>query len=165
MRTNVYWVETGQAGRLAIMARPRAGDWLEDELHGLAGAGVHVVVSLLTPDEVEELGLEGEARACEGAGLLFRSFAIPDREVPPLDSAIREFISELAASVSAGRSVVIHCRMGIGRSSLVAASALGLFGVPPHDALARLAASRGLPVPDTDAQRDWVVDFGGSSRP
>ena len=35
------------AGRLAIMARPRAGDWLEDEISGWRAQGVEIVVSLL----------------------------------------------------------------------------------------------------------------------
>lgn len=159
MRTNLYWVETGTSGRLAIMARLRAGDWLEDELRGLSTAGVHLVVSLLTAEEVAELELEGEERACDAAGLQHRSFPIPDRDVPSQGGATSLFISELAAAIAAGRSVVIHCRMGIGRSSLIAASVLGVLGVEPNEALAQLAEARGLAVPDTDAQRQWVMNF------
>ena len=54
-----YWIAREGPGRLAIM--PRDGDWLEDELRGLRQAGVEVLVSLLTPAEVHELGLEAEA--------------------------------------------------------------------------------------------------------
>jgi hypothetical protein len=31
MSTGPYWIDTGHAGRLAILPRPRGGDWLEDE--------------------------------------------------------------------------------------------------------------------------------------
>jgi protein-tyrosine phosphatase len=63
-----------------------------------------------------------------------------------------------------GRSIAIHCRAGIGRSSVIAACALICFGIEAEKALALIGASRGLIVPDTDEQRDWVVDFGNAQR-
>jgi protein-tyrosine phosphatase len=159
MRSNLYWVEAGTAGRLATMARPRAGDWLEDEMKNLKAEGIDVVVSLLTRPEVIELGLECEAEACAAAGLQFRSLPIPDREVPPLDANTRAFLNALHFDLRDGRSVAIHCRMGIGRASLVAASVLRIGGVRGDEALTRIAAARGLPVPDTDQQRHWVTEF------
>lgn len=89
MKSNLYWVETGAPGRLAIMARPRAGDWLVDEMRALRTAGVDLVVSLLTDEAVRELGLEEEQGACEIVGLAFSSFPIPDRDVP---SGIADFV-------------------------------------------------------------------------
>jgi protein-tyrosine phosphatase len=59
-----------------------------------------------------------------------------------------------------GRCMAIHCRAGIGRSSIIAACALICSGLGAEQALAMIAASRGLTVPDTDEQRDWVVAFG-----
>jgi protein-tyrosine phosphatase len=162
MRTSQHWVETGERGRMAIMSRPRAGDWLEDEVAGLRDAGVQVVVSLLTDEEVLELGLEQEEALCRGAGLSFLRLPIPDREVPPLDPATAHFVGDLRDALVAGASVVIHCRMGIGRSSLIAAAALVLLGVDADEAFARLSAARGLAVPDTEAQRAWVTSFARS---
>lgn len=159
MRTNLYWVETGVEGRLATMARPRAGDWLEDEMRGLKAAGVDVVVSVLTPDEVGELGLEGEEAACGTAGLRFRSFPITDRQVPPDELPTLEFFRALQTELRSGRSIAIHCRMGIGRASLVAASVLRLLGVGGEEALARISRARGLPVPDTEEQRQWITSL------
>lgn len=52
MRPKVYWIDLPMAGRLAIMARPRAGDWLEDEISGWRAQGVEIVVSLLEQEEV-----------------------------------------------------------------------------------------------------------------
>jgi len=159
MRTNQHWVQTGVRGRLGIMSRPRGGDWLEDEVAGLRAAGVQVVVSLLTDQEMLELDLGQEEALCAGAGLTFRRLAIPDRDVPPLDVATFRLVGELRDALVAGATVVIHCRMGIGRSSLIAASTLVLLGVPPDEGFARLSAARGLAVPDTEAQREWVTAF------
>lgn len=159
MRPNLFWVEGTTPGRLAIAARPRAGDWLEDELRGFGREGVEIVVSLLTLDEVRELGLEGEEAACRTVGLEYRSFPIPDRSLPHDSAEALEFVQHLVAALTEGRSVVIHCRMGIGRSSLMAAAALKQVGIDPDEAFRRLSQARGLPVPDTDEQRRWVEDF------
>lgn len=156
MKSNLYWVETEAPGRVAIMARPRAGDWLVDEMRALRAAGVDLVVSLLTDDEVRDLELEGEAAACSVAALRFQSFPIPDRSVPELNARTLSFVSGLRVELRSGRSIAIHCRMGIGRSSLIAAAVLG---IDPEEALRRLSSSRGLTVPDTAEQRQWIIDF------
>jgi hypothetical protein len=72
-----YWVETGNQLRVAIVPRPRGGDWLEDELDQMKQAGVDVLVSMLQVNEAAELGLSSEAELCEAKGIVFRSF--PDR--------------------------------------------------------------------------------------
>jgi protein-tyrosine phosphatase len=69
----------------------------------------------------------------------------------------------LAAGLRDGRSIAIHCRAGIGRSSVIAACALIAFGVEAEQALALIKSCRGLNVPDTDAQRDWVIAFGNAA--
>lgn len=159
MPARLSWVDTGTSGRVAIMPRPRAGDWLGDELRELRGAGADVLVSLLTWVEACELKLDGEAGAAAAAGLEFLSFEIEDRQVPADDARADAFVERVAATIAAGRSAVVHCRMGIGRSSLVAASALCCLGVDPEEALRRLSEARGWPVPDTAEQRAWVVAF------
>jgi hypothetical protein len=78
-----YWVETDNPLRLAIVPRPRGGDWLEDDLDQMKRAGIDVLVSMLQVDEAAELGLSSEAELCEARGIVFRSFPIPDRETPP----------------------------------------------------------------------------------
>jgi hypothetical protein len=73
MRAELYWIADVPQGRLAIMPRPRSGDWLPDEITSWRQAGLDVVVSLLQPEEVAELGLEAEPELCRTAGLVFNS--------------------------------------------------------------------------------------------
>jgi hypothetical protein len=82
MPSAVYWIETSHDGRLAIMARPRAGDWLEEEVANWQAAGIDIVVSLLEMSEVTELGLQQEAALCQAQKIGFISFPIPDRQMP-----------------------------------------------------------------------------------
>jgi protein-tyrosine phosphatase len=141
------------------MARPRAGDWLDDEIAGWQAAGIDIVVSLLEPAEIAELGLDREAGLCRDHGMELISVPISDRGVPPSMSEAAAVARDLAARIAAGKAVAVHCRAGIGRSSVIAACVMVLAGTEPYAAFDLIAAARGTKVPDTDEQRDWVVAF------
>ena len=42
---------------------------------------------------------------------------------------------------------------------MIAACAMICSGIEASDALARIKTARGLTVPDTDEQRDWIMAF------
>lgn len=141
------------------MARPRADDWLEAEITEWKACGLEMVVSLLEREEVSELGLQREAELCRASGIEFVSLAIPDRGVPETRQAL-ELANSIAKCIADGRSIGVHCRAGIGRSSVIAACALICSGIEASDALAMIKDARGLNVPDTDEQHDWIMAFG-----
>jgi protein-tyrosine phosphatase len=156
MKNNVYSIEGAQPGRLAILPRPRGGDWLEDEVQSWKAAGIDIVVSALTSEEAVEWELSRESELCRLSGLEFVAFPIPDRGVPESVSGTAELANRLAIAVKEGKGVGVHCRAGIGRSSLIAVSVLLALGLDFESAWRRAAAARGCPVPDTDEQREWV---------
>lgn len=159
MRTKVFWVDGPWSGRLGILPRPRGGDWLSDETAAWREAGVDMVVSLLEPDEAAQLVLEDEAAAAAASGIVFRPFPIPDRGVPTSLESVAELASEVVDALEEGRSVAVHCRQGIGRSGLIVGGVLVATGVDPITALRTIAESRGLEVPETEEQRQWLKDF------
>jgi len=159
MHAEIFWIEGVQPGRLAVLPRPRGGDWLEDEVCSRRAAGVDVLVSLLTRDEVAELDLAAEAACCATAGVEFISFPFADRGVPESAPDALALVRRLAALVAGGKAVAAHCRQGVGRSAVIAACVLASLGERPDKALDRVAAARGRPVPDTPEQREWVLQF------
>ncbi len=159
MRTELYWIEGPWPGKLAILPRPRGGDWLEDEVRGWRAAGVDVVVSLLTSDEVADLELAQEGSLCEAHGIAFCPFPIVDRSVPASRKATLDFVKKLAKLLTEGKSVAIHCRQGIGRSALIAACLLVLSGMIPETAFVRVSEGRGCSVPETSEQRQWLMEL------
>lgn len=165
MRTELYWIEGPWQGKLAILPRPRGGDWLEDEVRGWRAAGVDVVVSLLTSDEVADLDLAQEGALCEAHGIDFRPFPIVDRSVPASRKATLDFVKKLAKLLAEGKSIGIHCRQGIGRSALIAASLLVLSGIVPEAAFLRVSEGRGCSVPETSEQRQWLMEFAQDKPP
>lgn len=159
MKPSIYWIPGPWMGKLAILARPRGGDWLTDEVEGWHDAGVEVVVSLLSDDEEVELALSDESGLVEANGLSFISFPINDYDVPSSEDALRQLVNDLEKLLANGRTVGIHCRAGIGRSSLVAACLLVNHGENADVSFQRISTARGVAVPDTLAQREWVGDF------
>lgn len=159
MIAQLYWLSDKWPGRLAIAPRPRGGDWLDDELASWKLAGVNVVVSLLTSDEVAHFDLGEEQRAAVLQGIEFVSFPVLDRDVPESMEGIAELAAKLAGDVRAGRNVVVHCRQGIGRSAVLAAAVLILLGVPPDEAIQQISLVRQCPVPETAEQKQWIVHF------
>jgi protein-tyrosine phosphatase len=157
--SRLHWIGTLARGRIAIAARPRSDDWLETEISQWKASGLHMVVSLLEQEEVSELGLQREAAFCRTNGIEFVSFPIPDRGVPETQDSALRIANSIAGELGKGCSVVIHCRAGIGRSSVVAACVLIRAGVKASDALTLITLARGLNVPDTDEQRDWIMAF------
>ena len=147
-------------GRLATMGHPRGGSLLAADMADLARAGVDVFVSALTGSEHRRLGLVDVARAARQAGITYHSFPIVDGGVPSMeDIAALALGIRLAAHMRAGRFVVTQCFAGIGRSTLLAVVTLVMLGVGPEEALLRVGEARGLPVPDTEAQRHWLYEF------
>jgi protein-tyrosine phosphatase len=163
MKPDIYWIPQKYSGRLAIMPRPRSGDWLADELKAWRIEGIDVVVSLLTSLEVMELELTNEADICGTHQITFISFPIIDRQVPATLSSTIELVNQIDNFLQQGRTVAIHCRAGIGRSGIIAVCVLLKQGYSADSAFEMISKARGVEVPDTDAQKAWVVSYSMNS--
>jgi protein-tyrosine phosphatase len=155
--SEIFWIEGNPSPALAVVLRPRGGDWLEEELKKFKRGGIQTVVSLLEEDEAEWLGLSDEARIAAKVGLQFLSFPIPDTHIPPNPAAFREFVSGLVSRLRHGERIGVHCRGSIGRATLTTAAVLIHLGWKPAAALAAIEKVRGCPVPDTQEQQAWIL--------
>lgn len=155
---DLHWIDP----TLAVASRPRGGDWLDDDLKALKRDGVDVLVSCLEPDEESELGLNGEADAARQAGLTFLAAPIVDRGTPDDMSAFTGLLDELMLARADGRQIAVHCRQGLGRGPLVAATLLVRSGMLADEAWRQVAEGRGVPVPETAEQREWLDRFAAS---
>lgn len=159
MWIQLFWVEGPWPGKVALAARPRGGDWLEDEMTAWRNAGVDEVLSLLTLEEERDLELQNEAREVKKHGMKFVSFPIRDRKVPSSQAKLVAALENLDADLSTGKNVVIHCRQGIGRTGLVAACLLVTKGISSGAAISTVSAARGNAVPETEEQRRWIDNY------
>jgi len=162
-RMELFWINRFRDGNLAIMPAPRVVERMEDTILAWRNDGIDCVVSLLEPSEIPALDM-AESELCREFGIEFLSFPIPDKSVPPSLDAFAGIVALLAGRISSGHSVAIHCRAGIGRSTTVAASVLIWLGVDAEVALDMIAEARGREVPETEAQRQWILAFPDAMR-
>lgn len=151
MSTRIYWI----TDTIGIMPRPRGNEWLEDEIIAFKKQGVDIIVSLLEASEIAELGLRQEKLVCEKHSIQFINFPIPDRSLPPKGQKTEVFIQSLKMP---SKKIVIHCRMGIGRSAIIAASILLDQNKKATEIISHISHIRGLKVPDTEEQFQWLKE-------
>jgi protein-tyrosine phosphatase len=156
MNPDLFWISGPWLGKLAVIARPRGGEWLEDEVRAWRRAGLDVVVSLLEKDEAAQLELDQEGGAAESKKIQFISFPIPDRGVPASTKGALLLLGKITGKLEEGKNVAIHCRQSVGRSGLVAAGLLVTSGMNVDTAIDVVSAARGQTIPETPAQLQWI---------
>jgi protein-tyrosine phosphatase len=114
------------------------------------------VVSLLENNEAAQLDLTHEGREVESVGMRFLSLPIPDRGVPTSSRQTFSMLGTMASALEQGQNVAVHCRQGIGRSGLIAAALLAMSGMGVEKAIEVVSAARGLAIPETPAQLEWI---------
>lgn len=139
------------------MANPVGGEWIEDEFHGIARYGIKRLVSLLEPQEIRELGLAKAAELCAANQIEYLHFPIKDRGIPSSPQKLIELTEDIYRQILLGKNTVVHCRAGIGRTGLLAASVLVKHGHSPEQAFELASKARGVSMPDTQEQYNWVV--------
>lgn len=159
MIAEVFWTKEKFPGRIALVPRPRGGDWLEDEAAAWKNAGLDVIVSLLDAEENDSFDLGREAEFCAENGIEFISFPIKDRGVPALNQEFQQLTEKLKILLLKGKNVGIHCRQSIGRAPFLAAILMSMFGIEPKEAFRQLSLVRRVEVPETVEQKEWVEQF------
>jgi hypothetical protein len=102
---SIYWIKQAKPYRIAIVARPCGGDWLEGEIEDLSRNGIEVLASMLTPEESVELGLAEEERVCNHFGIRFFNVPVADRSLP-------DEVSILQPLAARGRSELLTMPRG-----------------------------------------------------
>jgi hypothetical protein len=153
----IFRVQEFGAACMSVVPRPRGGDWLDDEIRAIKRAGVHLLVSMLTPDEQADMSLNAEAECCHAAGLDFLSVPIPDFGVPSDPVPFEDGVVHAVRTLSQGQSVAVHCRQSIGRSGLFTCAVLVAMGMPLEKAVTTASEARGVPVPESPEQRTWLT--------
>lgn len=89
----------------------------------------------------------------------FIKFPMQDRGTPASLSEFDKLCRNLALKIEDGFSIGVHCRAGIGRSSILASSIMAHLGFNAKDALNIISQSRRMKVPDTEIQEAWINEY------
>jgi hypothetical protein len=139
----------GLPGRIGFCPAPgrwrfddEPGRLLDLDLATLRACGTDVLVDLLEEDEMARIGLARLLEAARSAGLEPLWFPIPDGMAPSDVQATTRLVRSILDHLAGGRTVVIHCHGGVGRSGTLAAVCLVASGVEPGRALELVREAR-----------------------
>ena len=82
IRPTIYEVAKIGNGRLSVMAKPTAGEWVNDEFAAIKHAGVTHILSLLETNEAYTVGLDAEGEICNTHKMEFTNYEMLDRGIP-----------------------------------------------------------------------------------
>ena len=163
----VGWAFAHGVARLGMTMAPGKKAWsrlggywwnrdLTEDLRRLRAEGTDVLVCLLEDQELLELGIPDLTREAKRSGMVVRRLRIADAGTPRNIAATRSLVRTIAAWIRDGKTVVVHCAGGLGRSGTICGCAMVELGLSPGDTLAALRRARGPGCPETEAQRRFV---------
>jgi ADP-ribosylglycohydrolase len=135
-----------------------------DRLKRFLAAGVSCFIDLTDPDEAPAYEAYLPFATPEGRRIAYLREPIPDHDVPAGRDTMTRILRMIEDALAAGHIVYLHCRAGVGRSSMVVGCWLADRRQGQVDPLATLqtlwrqsARSRVWPdVPETDEQVEYV---------
>jgi protein-tyrosine phosphatase len=168
---DVGWLPLRTPGRLGLTIAPgkkgvsqtHARPWSRDldvDLQRLRDVhGCSLLVCLVEDAELRAYGITDLVAGCARARIELQRFPIRDVDVPRPGQDTPSLVAAIRAALHGGRSVVVHCIGGLGRSGTIGGCVLVAEGVPVDEAYQSLRAARGPSCPETEAQRRFIASF------
>lgn len=150
------------------------GAWARDLAADLAAVqawGAQALVTLVEPAELENLEVPSVELAdrVEALGLEWHHLPIPDGGVPDAHFEKRWIYAgtRLRRHLAQGRSIVLHCIGGLGRTGTIAARLLVEFGADPEKAIGEIRQARPGAIETTFQERHvrGVTQLAGPGTP
>lgn len=145
------------SGTLLLSEMPGSKKSLIDWLAGAEASRVDLIVNLAEQEELASISPEYLAYIQNNEGIEISDFPIADFSVPADLVVFKIFVEQVAERLRLGQCVVAHCRAGIGRTGLFAASVLTTLEMPFDDVLLNVQSAGGRF--ETEAQRSFLQDY------
>ena len=152
---HIDWISVGEEnGRIGITLCPGkyqpiswTGGWnrdLELDIEMLVDSGVEYVISLVEEEEMVNLRVENLGESVRAKGMCWMHMPLTDTTAPErkwLD-VFRQHSDSIRKGISSGKTVLVHCKGGLGRAGTCAALILFLQGFEMSDAIQLIRATR-----------------------
>ncbi|MBF0544036.1 MAG: tyrosine-protein phosphatase [Candidatus Riflebacteria bacterium] len=152
------------SGRLCLHSMPGCAEKLYDFFDEAKRLSIDVIVSLTSFDEINEKSPLYASAISDGTFVFKREcFGIPDFGVPSDRKAFAEFVRKMANLLCTGKTIVVHCGAGIGRTGTFAICLLLSLGIERREA--EKAVSDAGSHPETEEQESLTEWFEKNSLP
>ncbi|MBK0394237.1 protein-tyrosine phosphatase family protein [Ramlibacter algicola] len=144
-------------GRLWLASMPGRFEPWSTFLAEASRLRIDEVVCLTPRDEIATLSPRYHAAVATGElPFRWRQVPVPNFGVPPDREAFRQEVRQVASSLAAGESVLLHCAAGMGRTGSAAVCVLKALGLGTDDALQRVRDAGSNP---QGAQQSGLVEW------
>lgn len=162
--TNIAHVDGNPRGRLSIAMAPgkKDGRWNRDldmDLDVIAATGIEIIVCLLEWFELKMLSILDYPKKAQERGFIFYHMPIKDRRVA-FQRDIDALVPIIVHHLLAGKSILVHCRGGLGRAGTICACCLGHFNYLGSQAIDTVRKQRPGSI-QTNEQENCVLLYCG----
>lgn len=164
----VDWITAAHApetriGLTILPGRADRGRVLDDDLLELRKQGVEAVLCMVSQEELERYGVGGLLERYREFGFEFLHRPVVDQKACSLEE-LTEMVDWMEAQCAKGRSVLVHCVGGLGRSGFAVAAYWVRRGVSATDAVELVRVKRSPRAVETAQQERVVQEFEQFSR-
>jgi len=146
-------------GRWRVEEGVAPGAAIEEDLRRLRRTcGASALVTLLEREEMSAIGLADLLERVSSARIESLWFPIPDGAAPSDLASTALLVSRIVERLASGRTVIVHCHGGIGRSGTIAACVLVAAGLTPERALEVVRRARAAAA-TAPGQEEFVHEF------
>jgi hypothetical protein len=147
---------TRVAGRLLLHSMPGRYEVLENVWDRVRSEKISGIVCLAERDEIRLKSVDyGRALESQSTPCPVLIFEVPDREAAGDRFGFWKLARDVAARLTAGDIVLVHCAGGVGRTAMLAVCVLIALGEAPGDA--RSAVSRAGSTVETSRQSELIA--------
>lgn len=155
-------------GRLGLTFAPGkwhpspAGDWKRDIHKDLSRLKEYwqtdLLVSLIEKHEFQSLRIPALLDLVTHYGMETLWFPIRDQSIPASMDDFADVVTKVSCALQKGKTVIIHCMGGLGRSGLVAACVIVSANITPEEAIATIRKVRAGAI-QTPEQERYVFSY------
>lgn len=138
------------------------GSWwdrdMDLDLRAIKEWGADTLVTLIEEHEFDEMAVTGLEEGCRANGLEWVHIPIVDGEAPDerFRAAWHAIGPSIRSKLESGRSIVIHCKGGLGRTGMLAAALLQEAGMDSARAIALVRQARPGAI-ETSVQEEYLA--------
>jgi protein-tyrosine phosphatase len=115
---------------------------LSTDLDYFVSQGANAVVTLVTKTEMHDMGIPNLVTEIEKRGMMSIQYSIQNKWIPNNSDTFAQVVHQVSALIREGKTIIVHCNGGKGRTGLIITACLVLLGLGQDEAINAIRSRR-----------------------